>query len=139
MHPKEVELPRKLVNELLHKAQLSPQHEVCGFVGIKDQTFSCYSVENIAEDRATQFLMEPTQQLAAIKNMREQEEEIFAIYHSHPTAPAIPSARDIEHSTYPDAFYLIISLNTKGVLEMRCFKLLHDENIVEITLRMAEN
>ncbi|MEO1888755.1 MAG: M67 family metallopeptidase [Cycloclasticus sp.] len=138
MYQKEVELPRKLVNELLHKAQLSPQHEVCGFVGIKGQTFSCYGIENIADERATQFLMEPAQQLAAIKSMREQEQEIFAIYHSHPTAPAIPSAMDIEHSAYPDAYYLIISLNTKGVLEMRCFKLLHDENIAEITLRMTE-
>jgi [CysO sulfur-carrier protein]-S-L-cysteine hydrolase len=33
---------------------------------------------------------------------------------------------------------LIISLNTKGVLEMRCFELLHDENIVEVNLRMQE-
>lgn len=139
MYQKEVELPRKLVNELLHKAQLSPQQEVCGFVGIKDQEFSCYGVENIADEPATQFLMEPTQQLTAIKDMREQNQEMFAIYHSHPAAPAIPSARDLEHSAYPDAYYLIISLNTKGVLEMRCFKLLHDENIVEIILQMKES
>ncbi len=139
MYQKEIELPRKLVNELLHKAQLSPQHEVCGFVGIKGQQFSCYSIENIAEDPSTQFLMEPTQQVATIKKMREQNQEIFAIYHSHPTAPATPSARDMEHSAHPDAYYLIISLNTKGVLEMRCFKLLHDENIVEIILQMKEN
>ena len=83
--------------------------------------------------------MEPKQQVAAMKTMRESGEELFAIYHSHPNAPAIPSARDIEQAAYPDAYYLIISLNTKGVLEMRCFKLLHDENIVEIILEMTED
>ena len=55
--------------------------------------------------------------------MRDKNEELFAIYHSHPTAPAIPSATDIKLATYPDAVFLIISLNTKGVLELRGFKI----------------
>lgn len=139
MYQKEIELPRKLVNELLHLAQLSPELEICGFIGQKNNQYNCYPVENIADNPATQFLMEPAKQLVAMKAIREDDEELFAIFHSHPTAPAIPSASDLELSAYPDAYYLIISLNTKGVLEMRCFKLLHDENIAEIILQMKEN
>jgi len=139
MNSKIVELPRKLVNQLLHHAQVSPEQEVCGFISIKNNVYQQYNVDNIAEKADIQFLMEPKQQIDAMTNMRESGEELFAIYHSHPTAPAIPSARDIEQSTYPDTYYLIISLNTKGVLEMRCFKLLHDENIVEIILEMTED
>ena len=131
MNSKIVELPRKLVNQLLHQAQVSAEQEVCGFISIKNNTYQRYKVENIAEQTDIQFLMEPKQQVAAMKTMRESGEELFAIYHSHPSAPAIPA--------YPDAYYLIISLNTKGVLEMRCFKLLHDENIVEIILEMTED
>lgn len=139
MYKKEIELPRKLVNQLLHLAQLSQDEEVCGFVGKKvSNSYTCYPVSNVAEKPNTRFLMAPEKQINAIKQMRNNDEEIFAIYHSHPTAPAIPSATDIEQAAYPDAYYLIISLNTKGVLEMRCFKLLHDENIAEITLRMSE-
>ena len=59
----------------------------------------------------------------AMKKMREADEELFAIYHSHPAAPATPSITDLELAAYPDAFYLIISLSTKGVLEMRAFKI----------------
>jgi len=140
MYQKEIELPRKLVNDLLHHAQLSEELEVCGFIGKKTSgELTRYPVNNIAETPSTRFLMAPEEQINAIKAMRENEEEVFAIYHSHPTAPAFPSATDIEQATYPDAHYLIISLNTKGVLEMRCFKLLHDENIVEVILRMSED
>lgn len=139
MIKKEIVLPRKLVNELLHSAQLSPDEEVCGFVGkTAAGAYSCYPVDNVADEPSERFLMGAENQLSAMKGMREKEQEMFAIYHSHPTAPAIPSAMDIEQAAYPDTYYLIISLNTKGVLEMRCFKLLHDENIVEITLRMEE-
>lgn len=140
MSQKEIELPRKLVNELLHQAQLSNDEEACGFVGKNTAgEYSCYPVRNIAETPATRFLMDPKEQLSRMKQMRDQQEDMFAIYHSHPTAPAIPSAMDLEQAAYPDAYYLIISLNTKGVLEMRCFKLLHDENIAEIILRMTES
>ncbi|HIG79893.1 MAG TPA: M67 family peptidase [Cycloclasticus sp.] len=139
MHTKELELPRKLVNELLHYAQLSNDQEVCGLIGknsADDYTF--YPVNNVAEEPSTRFLMAPEEQISAMKKINNDGQTLFAIYHSHPTAPATPSAIDIELTSYPDAYYLIVSLNTKGVLEMRCFQLLHDENITEITLRMKE-
>jgi [CysO sulfur-carrier protein]-S-L-cysteine hydrolase len=139
MHEKEIVLPRKLVNELLHNAQLSEHLEVCGFIS-KNKTgqYTCHPVQNIAETPSKRFLMAPEEQISVMKEIRDKGEEVFAIYHSHPTAPARPSISDTEMPSHPEAYYLIISLNTKGVLEMRCFKLLHDENIVEITLRMVE-
>jgi len=53
--------------------------------------------------------------------MREKQQELFAIVHSHPNASAVPSQRDIEKNGYKDVYYIIISLNTKGVLEMRAY------------------
>ena len=57
-----------------------------------------------------------------MKTMRENGETLFAIYHSHPSAPPEPSIHDLEGLGYPDALYLIISLNIKGVLEMRAWQ-----------------
>jgi proteasome lid subunit RPN8/RPN11 len=71
-------------------------------------------------------------------NMRDQGEELFAIYHSHPTAPAEPSAIDLELAAYPDALYLIISLNTKGILEMRGFRI-EQKTAREIALALSED
>ena len=76
-------------------------------------------VQKLIADALTQG-MSP-EQIAAMKKMREQNEELLAIVHSHPDAPAIPSTLDEESNGYPDAYYLVVSLNTKGVLELRCF------------------
>lgn len=120
-------IPRLLVNQLLHHAQLSPDLEVCGLVGAKNgEPISCYPVANAATEPATRFQLDPKGQIDAMRAMRERGEELFAIFHSHPTAPAQPSAEDAAQAAYPDALYLIISLNTKGVLEMRGFRLQAD-------------
>jgi len=72
------------------------------------------------------FAMDPTQQITAMRTMRERGETLFAIYHSHPNSPPLPSATDLAQANYPDTLYLIISLQTRGVLEMRGFYLRND-------------
>jgi proteasome lid subunit RPN8/RPN11 len=117
-------LPRTLINELLTHAQHSPEEEVCGLIASRHGVPSrVYPVANIASERNHLFAMEPKAQIDAMRHMREAGEELYAIYHSHPHAPAEPSLRDLEEAAYPEALYLIISLNTKGVLEMRGFRL----------------
>jgi [CysO sulfur-carrier protein]-S-L-cysteine hydrolase len=124
MPQEEISISRKLTNHLLHLAQLSPEFEICGLIGSKNGFAShCYPIQNIAEQPERRFLFDPTQQIAAMKCMREAGEALFAIYHSHPSDPATPSITDLELAAYPEALYLIISLGTKGVLEMRAFKI----------------
>jgi proteasome lid subunit RPN8/RPN11 len=137
--PKEIHIPRKLAQQLLHLAQISPDAEICGLVGGKDGVpQTCYPVVNIAESPQQRFLLDPKQQIAAMTAMRDQGEQLFAIYHSHPTAPAFPSRLDLEQAAYPEALYLIISLNTKGILEMRGFKIA-SQTANEIVLVLSEN
>lgn len=120
------QIPRKLTNELLHLAQLSPDTEVCGLVGGRNGVpCTCYPVVNVAAEPRRRFLLDAKQQIDAMTAMRENGEELFAIYHSHPDTPAEPSIYDLDEAAYQDALYLIISLNTKGVLEMRGFKIKH--------------
>lgn len=120
----EIKIPRKITNQLLHLAQISPTSEVCGLIGSQQgRPSSCYPIDNIAERPQQQFLLDPKQQIAAMSKMRGRNEDLLAIYHSHPTSPAQPSKIDIEMASYPDALNFIISLNTKGVLELRGFRL----------------
>jgi proteasome lid subunit RPN8/RPN11 len=137
MAQKEIQIPRKLTNQLLHLAQLSPDYEICGLIGSKNGLpCTCYPVKNIAQHPEQRFLLDAKEQIAAMSAMRNQGEDLFAIYHSHPAAPALPSATDLEQAAYPDAIYLIVSLNTKGVLEMRGFKIDH-QNATEIPLTLS--
>jgi proteasome lid subunit RPN8/RPN11 len=117
-------ISRNLINELLTHAQRFPEEEVCGLIASKDGSPSrVYPITNVAVERDHLYAMEPQAQIDAMRLMREAGEELFAIYHSHPHAPAEPSLRDLQEAAYPEALYLIISLNTKGVLEMRGFRL----------------
>ena len=116
-------LPRKLVNQVLTHAQQHEHSESCGLISASNGSPAhYYAVKNIAADPSTRFEMEPKQQIAAMKHMREHDEDLLAIVHSHPESPPIPSATDMQEAGYPEAYYIIVSLNTRGVLEMRGFK-----------------
>ncbi|BCX80559.1 [CysO sulfur-carrier protein]-S-L-cysteine hydrolase [Methylomarinovum caldicuralii] len=122
--PDTIVLPRSLVTRLLHQAQSRPDYEVCGLIGARDgKPVNVYPVANVAADPGRHFEMDPAGQIRAMKTMRQRGETLFAIYHSHPHAPPFPSSEDLEAVSYPEALSLIISLNTKGVLEIRGFRL----------------
>lgn len=114
-------LPRPLVNKMLALAQQNPDIEICGLIGNNENNNrkDYYAIDNVAENPACRFLMDAHQQIKAMKTMRDQQQTLYAIVHSHPTTSAIPSQRDIEENNYRDVYYIIISLNTKGVPEMR--------------------
>lgn len=126
--------PRKLANKILTHAQQNPETEICGLVSAQDnQAKHYYPITNVATNTATLFAMDEQAQIAAMKKMREQDEELLAIVHSHPHSIAEPSALDQAQHQYPDAYYLIVSLNTVGVLELRAFKQI-DNNFKAVEL-----
>ncbi|MDX1592783.1 MAG: M67 family metallopeptidase [Gammaproteobacteria bacterium] len=116
-------LPRCTVNRLLEVAQAHPGVEVCGFVVRAGDSCAVRSVSNVAGDPARRFEMDPAGMIDAFRHEREDGEEIVAIYHSHPSGPSLPSALDRELAYYPELPYLVISLGTRGVLELRAFRL----------------
>jgi len=130
----ELVLPRKLVNQILTHAQQHEHTESCGLISSSDgNPAHYYAVKNIAAEPSIRFEMEPKQHIAAMKHMREHGEDLHAIVHSHPESPPVPSATDMQEAGYPNAYYIIVSLNTKGVLEMRGFRIV-DENMQPVDL-----
>ncbi len=132
------QLPRGLVNQLLQHAQAHPQHEVCGLISAAHAAPArVYPIANTAGEPQHLFAMDPAQQIAAMRSMREYGEDLYAIYHSHPNSPPVPSATDLAEAAYPEALYLIVSLQTKGVLEMRGYRL-RNGTVTEVALEIAE-
>ena len=119
------------------EAQKSPEKEVCGLIGLSGgENMRFYPVENAASEPDRLFEMDPEGQIEAMRVMRETGETLFAIFHSHPHAPARPSATDLAESTYPEALHLIISLDTKGVLQLAGFRI-REGGAEEVELEMA--
>ena len=118
-----IQFPITLINQILEQAQNSPAAEICGLIASRNgKPQQCYPIHNVATQPGRHFLLNPKQQIDAMRKMREQGDDLYAIYHSHPDAPAIPSAKDLAQATYPDTLYLIVSLSTKGTLQMRGFR-----------------
>lgn len=115
-----VYLPLSLVNQILTQALDSASTEICGLVaGRNGRPTRCFPIDNVAAHPRQAFLLDPRQQIDAMRQMREQGETLFAIYHSHPDTSAIPSAQDLKLAAYPETLYLIVSLQTTGTLQMR--------------------
>ncbi|MFQ5486828.1 MAG: Mov34/MPN/PAD-1 family protein [Gammaproteobacteria bacterium] len=132
----QIRLPRRIVNCILGHVQEDPVREACGFLAAREgKICNWYPVCNIARDAALHFEMDPREQIAALRRMREAGEDLFAIYHSHPTAPAHPSASDLAEAGYPEALYLIVSLDTQGVLEMRGYRI-QEGQVTEVALAL---
>lgn len=102
--------PRTLITQLQALAQQTPELEICGLIGgIDKQATQIYPIHNVADDPKCRFLLDARQQVAAMRQMRERGEELFAIYHSHPNGSTQPSKEDIHQAAYPETLYLIIS------------------------------
>ncbi|MEE9355224.1 MAG: M67 family metallopeptidase [Methylococcaceae bacterium] len=135
-----IELPRKIIQIIFHQALLDTAIEVCGLIGgINNKPVSCYPIKNVAEHPDREFNMDAEAQIDAQRTMCNRNETLFAIYHSHPTTPAEPSQRDIDLSAYPEALYLIISLQTKGVLEIRGFRIQNGQQFSETPLLLSHS
>lgn len=134
-----VELPRTLAIALLQEAQHAPDREVCGLLAARNgEPHRVIPVKNSAVDKRRLFDMDERELINAVKAMREAGEELFAIYHSHPDSAPEPSQRDIGRAGYPDALHLIVSLEIKGVLQMRGWRLNGETPVpVEIGVREA--
>lgn len=115
-----IRIPRTLANRLLTLAQLAPEAEICGLISTQpNNKYHVYPIDNIAAEKACVFEMDPAQQINAFKTIREQQETLFAVFHSHPHSAAIPSNKDMNDAAYDTALNIIISLSTRGVLDMR--------------------
>ena len=123
---KKITLPLKIVNQILAHAQSKAEEEICGLIAEKNGSVSSlYPIRNVSSRRENFFQMDGELQIDAMRSMRENNEELYAIYHSHPHSAAYPSATDIKESQYPDVIYLIVSLDIKGVLDLRGYRLRH--------------
>jgi proteasome lid subunit RPN8/RPN11 len=141
-----LKIPRKILDDMIaHARELDP-FECCGLLaGTNGAVTRQYRIANtVAKDaRALEvfdgadvkqlghlsdstkaevaYFMDPKEMLAAFKDMRQRNLELTVIYHSHTHSPAYPSATDVGLAYYPDAAYLIVSLEQKAAPDLRVY------------------
>jgi proteasome lid subunit RPN8/RPN11 len=107
--------------------------EACGLLaGTKNIAEKIYTMTNLEQSNVS-YMMDPEEQFKVLKEMRKNDDDMVAIYHSHPHSPPYPSSRDISLAFYSDAIYLIVGLTDKGRPEVRAFEIL-DGNAKEVLI-----
>lgn len=111
-------------------ARSDTPYEVCGLLaGADGRVQARHPVDNVARSM-TFYSMDPKQLLAAFRAMDDAEHELLAIYHSHTHTEAFPSPTDVELAAYPEAVYLIVSLQEPAQPVIRGFTII-DGHIAE--------
>lgn len=104
-------LSTELCDRLVALAGAQPAIEICGCIGADGEGICyVYPITNTAQDPKHRFVMAPKEFIDAVRTMREKGQILYAIYHSHPFAPPVPSTIDVREAGYPDTPYIIISV-----------------------------
>jgi proteasome lid subunit RPN8/RPN11 len=109
-----------LLRRVLEHCLEEKPYEACGVLtGRAGKVFHAYATDN-AKRSPVFYEVDAEQQERILREMEERGEELVAIYHSHPTAPAVPSLNDINQAVhFAEAFRVIISL--AGPTDVRAF------------------
>jgi proteasome lid subunit RPN8/RPN11 len=92
-------------------------HEVCGLLlgGFSDDgtrvVAEVYPLENERDDsRENRYFVSGLSMLRAERYATAAKLDVVGYYHSHPNAPARPSGYDLDHATWPNISYPIVSV-----------------------------
>ncbi len=118
-----VKLPLSVIETIVAHAREGKPEEVCGIVRGRGFTaIEAVRGRNIAAERIENYEVDPETLLLQFV-FEETGDEMMAIYHSHPVSVAYPSATDAWNAHYPDAIYLICSLEFDDAPVIRAFRL----------------
>jgi [CysO sulfur-carrier protein]-S-L-cysteine hydrolase len=125
----DLRLPAAFRDEIVAHALADTPRECCGLLAGQpgDLDLAAPGVELLRLTNAAPGLdfyeMDADELFRVTRRLDEAERDIVAIYHSHPTGPARPSATDIELAFWPDAWYLICSLDDPARPDLRAFRI----------------
>lgn len=103
-------IPRAIHDDLIAHARADFPIEACGMLGGTDGAVSAIFRMANTDLSNEHFMMDPKEQFAVVKELRNRGLAMLAIYHSHPETPARPSEEDIRLALTPGVSYVIVSL-----------------------------
>ncbi len=105
-----LQLPREIADQIAEHARAGLPDEACGIVSGLDATATRFHPASNADASPFRYSIDAQDLLRIVTDIDDAEEDLVAIYHSHTRSPAFPSRTDVELAFWPDAAYLIVSL-----------------------------
>ena len=127
-------IPKQFYEAMIEQALAEYPNECCGLLagrpagpaGKESRVAQIYKMTN-TQHSPINYLMDPREQFVAFKEMRAKGLSLLAIYHSHPHTQAYPSKTDVRLAYYPEAAYLILSLEDKAKPVLNAYRISSDE------------
>lgn len=118
-----LKIKQVFVDEMIVHALEDDPDECCGILaGNSNEIIKSYRMTNVAQS-PYRYDMDPKELYKAYMEIDDSGWEVMVIYHSHTHTPAYPSDTDIRLATWPDAFYVLISLMDKSTPPVNAFKI----------------
>jgi [CysO sulfur-carrier protein]-S-L-cysteine hydrolase len=122
-----IELGREFFEEIVRQATEEFPNEACGLIAAEDgRPARVYPMRN-ADASPVTYRLDPKEQLKVFNEIDERGMELWGIYHSHTHSRAYPSETDRTQAFYPEARYLILSLEDRDDPVLRGFRIVDGE------------
>ena len=114
---------KSFAKEMIAHAREEDPKECCGVLaGSKGEFLKLFRMTNV-DASPYRFSWDPKELFQVWKEMEDNDWEHRAVYHSHTHSAAYPSDTDIRLAGWPEAHYIIVSLEDKENPMMRAFRI----------------
>src|SRR5512132_1317209 len=125
------ELNGVLYKEIVEQALRKFPNECCGLIAAQDGVPSKVFTMTNADASPVTYRLDGLEQLHVFDQMDDEGLELWGIYHSHTHSEAYPSETDVRLAFYPDARYLLLSLEDRAEPVLRSFFIVEGETTEE--------
>ena len=113
--------------EILDHCHREYPKEACGILGGTDgRVERVYPMTNV-DGSPISYAMYPKEQLQVMTKLRQAGQQMLAIYHSHTASPAYPSPVDVKLAAYPDAAYVLVSLQDRAHPQLHSYRIVEGQ------------
>ncbi len=114
---------KSTINAIIQHSKEELPYEACGYLAQENGLVAKHYALTNTDKAADHFSMDPKEQFAVTKEIRECGATLCAVYHSHPETPARPSVEDIRLAFDPNVSYVIISLADSKNSDVKSFRI----------------
>ncbi len=128
-------LDRSYSDEIIAHAREDAPNECCGIIAGNDGSATkLYRALN-AEASPYRYNVDSKDLLRIYRDIDGNGWDVLAIYHSHTHTEAYPSPTDVKLAAWPEAYYVIVSLEDEANPVLRAFRI-EDGQVTEEELRV---